>query len=236
MAAKKDGDKANIRQKIEIFTLFWWHIFCYCRNNDTTGPYPLPGRPWPLVPYPPRRAGPFVCPKAAREHGPRPTFPLAERQGAFDVVRTRFLSSPVLPKKSLGKINGLWVTEGGFGASEHAPWATAITLWATGNTVWATVFTVAQTVNPPLGHEKRAPEGALYIRFCKVNTNCAEMQIALFRCFSAKPCAGKHAFPIFTNRRLRRIVVPRPLTWYSELHRGAQPRYLFCRRFNRRCS
>ena len=29
------------------------------------------------------------------------------------------------------------------------------------------------------------------------------MQIALFRCFSAKPCAGKHAFPIFTNRRLR---------------------------------
>ena len=27
--------------------------------------------------------------------------------------------------------------------------------------------------------------------------------------------------------RLRSVVVPRPLTWYSELHRGAQPRYLF---------
>ena len=129
--------------------------------------------------------------------------------------------------KTLGKINGLWAIEEGFGASEHALWATAITLWATGNTVWATVFTVAQTVNPPLGHEKRAPEGALHTLLCKYTTNRGEMQIALFRCFSAKPCVGKQAFPIFTNRRLRRIVVPRPLTWYSVLHRGVQPRYLF---------
>ena len=95
------------------------------------------------------------------------------------------------------------------------------TVWATVFTVWATEKTVAQTVEVPLGHEKRAPQRPLS-SFALQRYNKTRRKANRRR----RTQNGK----IRKKGKWRRVVVPCPLTWHSVLVAAPAATPFLCRR------
>ena len=95
------------------------------------------------------------------------------------------------------------------------------TVWATDFTVWATEKTVAQTVEVPLGHEKRAPQRPLS-SFALQRYNKTRRKANRRR----RTQNGK----IRKKGKWRRVVVPCPLTWHSVLVAAPAATPFLCRR------
>ena len=95
------------------------------------------------------------------------------------------------------------------------------TVWATDFPVWATEKTVAQTVEVPLGHEKRAPQRPLSSfplqRYNKTRRKANRRR---------RTQNGK----IRKKGKWRRVVVPCPLTWHSVLVAAPAATPFLCRR------
>ena len=95
------------------------------------------------------------------------------------------------------------------------------TVWATVFTVWATEKTVAQTVEVPLGHEKRAPQRPLS-SFALQRYNKTRRKANRRR----RTQNGK----IRKKGKWRRVVVPCPLTWHSVIVAAPAATPFLCRR------
>ena len=95
------------------------------------------------------------------------------------------------------------------------------TVWATDFPVWATEKTVAQTVELPLGHEKRAPQRP-FSSFALQRYNKTRRKANRRR----RTQNGK----IRKKGKWRRVVVPCPLTWHSVLVAVPAATPFLCRR------
>ena len=95
------------------------------------------------------------------------------------------------------------------------------TVWATDFPVWATEKTVAQTVELPVGHEKRAPQRP-FSSFALQRYNKTRRKANRRR----RTQNGK----IRKKGKWRRVVVPCPLTWHSVLVAAPAATPFLCRR------